>query len=113
MLAYTRMLYMPKAIDKMGKAMETAIEKKVQKPVKESEKKEELRAKAASESSMKITKDDLKILQEAIRAAKAKVKPLESAQDYLGDKVKKLSVEVEEDKEEGINNSVLKKIGNY
>jgi len=40
-----------------------------------------------------------------------KRKPLASAQDYLGDRVKELQEEIEEDKEEGINNSVLKKIG--
>ena len=34
MLAYTRMLYLPNAIEKMGSAMESAIEKKkvVKKP---------------------------------------------------------------------------------
>ena len=40
-----------------------------------------------------------------------KRKPLASAQDYLGDKVKELHDEIEEDKEEGINNNLLKKLG--
>ena len=53
-----------------------------------------------------------KWLKEAVRAAKMKRKPLASAQDYLGDRVKELQEEIEEDKEEGnLNNSVLKKIG--
>jgi LETM1 and EF-hand domain-containing protein 1 len=112
MLAYTRMLYMPKAIDKMGKAMETAIEKKVQKPAPV-EKKEinETRDKEYQTTTQLISKSDLLVLKEAVRAAKMKRKPLASAQDYLGDRVKELQEEIEEDKEEGnLNNSVLKKI---
>lgn len=109
MLAYTRMLYMPKAIDKMGKAMETAIEKKVQKPPA-NEKKEVTDTSKDLSTFQEISKSDLLVLKEAVKAAKMKRKPLASAQDYLGDKVKELHDEIEEDKEEGINNNLLKKL---
>jgi len=64
MLAYTRMLYMPKAIDKMGKAMETAIEKKVQKPAPVEKKEITETAKSEYQTTTQlISKSDLLVLK--------------------------------------------------
>ena len=58
------MLYMPKAIDKMGKAMETAIEKKVQKPPA-IEKKEIPDTSKDLSTFQEISKSDLLVLKES------------------------------------------------
>ena len=128
MLAYTRMLYMPRAIDKMGAAMETAIEKKVAaNPARvEPKKKSEDNSQSSNVIHLEpITKSDFEIFASSIRAAKRELKPASSTkvfkiinnlyqtdfQDYIMYKSKKLDHEIEEDREEGISGPVLDSIG--
>lgn len=75
MLAYTRMLYLPNAIDKMGSAMETAIKKKIE-PKKTPKKTPDVAP--ASTESQKITKKHIEALASSIRAVKRDQKPLEA-----------------------------------
>lgn len=81
MLAYTRMLYMPRAIDKMGAAMETAIEKKVAaNPARvEPKKKSEDSLQYSDRMHLEpITKSDFEVFAASIRAAKRELKPASS-----------------------------------
>ena len=81
MLAYTRMLYMPRAIDKMGAAMETAIEKKVAaNPARvEPKKKSEDNLQYSDRMHLEpITKSDFELFAASIRAAKRELKPASS-----------------------------------
>lgn len=113
MLAYTRMLYMPRAIDKMGAAMETAIEKKVAaNPARvEPKKKSEDNLQYSDRLYLEpITKSDFEIFAASIRAAKRELKPASSTKDYIIYKSKKLDHEIEEDREEGISGPVLDSI---
>lgn len=113
MLAYTRMLYMPRAIDKMGAAMETAIEKKVAaNPARvEPKKKSEDNSQSSNVIHLEpITKSDFEIFASSIRAAKRELKPASSTKDYIMYKSKKLDHEIEEDREEGISGPVLDSI---
>ena len=75
MLAYTRMLYLPNAIDKMGSAMETAIKKKIE-PKKTSKKTVDVPQ--VPTESQKITKRHIEALASSIRAVKRDQKPLEA-----------------------------------
>jgi len=113
MLAYTRMLYMPRAIDKMGAAMETAIEKKVAaNPARvEPKKKSEDNLQNSDRMHLEpITKSDFEVFAASIRAAKRELKPASSTKDYIIYKSKKLDHEIEEDREEGISGPVLDSI---
>ena len=81
MLAYTRMLYMPRAIDKMGAAMESAIEKKVAaNPVRtEPKKNPEDNLQHSDRIRLEdITKSDFEIFAASIRATKRELKPASS-----------------------------------
>ena len=80
MLAYTRMLYLPNAIDKMGSAMETAIKKKIE-PKKTPKKAAEVPQVAIE--SQKITKKHIEALASSIRAVKRDQKPLEANKVYI------------------------------
>jgi hypothetical protein len=104
---------MPRAIDKMGAAMETAIEKKVAaNPARvEPKKKSEDNLQYSDRMHLEpITKSDFEVFAASIRAAKRELKPASSTKDYIIYKSKKLDHEIEEDREEGISGPVLDSI---
>ena len=133
MLAYTRMLYMPNALPKMTDAMDKAIEQKKPKVEKKVTKPEDdlgpeikpevdyidtapeidaERLKLSERSkSMKINKQDIEIIIEAIGNTRRRFKPLQALQDDLEDRVEKIDHDLEDDRIELISPSIIKKIG--
>ena len=79
MLAYTRMLYLPNAIEKMGSAMETAIKKKIEpkKPIK-STTETPPSPPVTPIAGERITKKHIEALAASIRSLKRDQKPLEA-----------------------------------
>lgn len=82
MLAYTRMLYLPNAIEKMGSAMEVAIKKKIdnKKPAKTSTSDAPTMSSSSPPplSGDRITKKHIEALAASIRSFKRDQKPLEA-----------------------------------
>ena len=134
MLAYTRMLYMPNALPKMTDAMDKAIEQKKPKVEKKAQKPEEEhlgpeikpevdyvdtageidaeKLKLSERSKgMKINKDDIEKIIEAIGNTRRRFKPLQALQDDLENRVEKIDSDLEDDRIELISPSIIKKIG--
>ena len=80
MLAYTRMLYLPNAIEKMGSAMETAIKKQIEpkKPVKSTIETPSPPPPVTPIAGERITKKHIEALAASIRSLKRDQKPLEA-----------------------------------
>ena len=80
MLAYTRMLYLPNAIEKMGSAMETAIKKKIEpkKPSNKSTTETPSPPPVTPIAGERITKKHIEALAASIRSLKRDQKPLEA-----------------------------------
>ena len=83
MLAYTRMLYLPNAIEKMGSAMEVAIKKKIdnkKQPAKTSTSDAPMSSSSPSPplAGDRITKKHIEALAASIRSFKRDQKPLEA-----------------------------------
>jgi len=111
MLAYTRMLYLPNAIEKMGSAMEVAIQKKTtKKPTKTSGSDTAPTPLTPPLAGDRITKKHIEALAASIRSFKRDQKPLEARKDWVIYRTNKLAKVVEEDKAEGIKSPVLSKI---
>ncbi|CAG5105196.1 Oidioi.mRNA.OKI2018_I69.chr1.g1913.t3.cds [Oikopleura dioica] len=122
LLAYTRILYMPKTLPKLTTAMEKSIDKKKPKRKEEIKVEEENVDPAPelidtapvdderSKFRMKISLADVEAILESIKETKRLLKPLAATKDELLEGVQKNDRDLDDDRIELLNPAIVKQI---